>query len=167
VHREAPPPRRQPPSPPPEPEPELPPRGAGHPGIRGGDPALSSRLVQLESRLRRLLGSATYSLDQAEEAPAGPGVFILSDSDQVTHYYVEACDTLRIALANLAKSGRAGRGENSFSLRPGLAEHLGVSETKVKDYVKKHCVVRWVQLDEGAPHLAHFAVALLKPVLNQ
>ena len=124
-------------------------------------------MAQLESRLRRLIASPTFSLDQADEAPAGPGVFVLSDSDQVTHYYAEACQTLRIALTNLVKSGRAGTREASISLRPGLAEHLGISETKVKDYLRKHCVIRWVQLDEGASALAHFAIALLRPVLNE
>lgn len=175
VARSAPPVREPEPPPPPraefrpvEREPEAAaPREASHPGFRAGDPALASRTAQLESRLRRLFASPAYSLDEAEDAPAGPGVYLLSDSDQVTHYYVEACQTLRIALGNLVKSGRAGTREASFSLRPGLAEHLGISEAKVKDYLRKHCVIRWVQLDEGASHLAHFAIAVLHPVLNE
>jgi hypothetical protein len=26
---------------------------------------------------------------------------------------------------------------------------------------------RWLQLDEGASHLAHFAIAMLRPALNE
>ena len=123
-------------------------------------------MAQLESQLRRLIAAPTHMLDEVEGAPAGPGVYLLSDSDQVTHYYAEACRTLRIALDHLAK-GRSGGKRETVSLRPALAEHLGITETKVKDYLRKHCVVRWVQLDEGASHLAHFAIAVLHPVLNE
>jgi hypothetical protein len=28
-------------------------------------------------------------------------------------------------------------------------------------------VVRWLQLDEGAPYLAHYAIAMLRPILNE
>ena len=47
---------------------------------RAGDPALASRMVHLESMLRRLVSGTPHRLDQADEAPAGPGVFLLSDS---------------------------------------------------------------------------------------
>ncbi len=49
---------------------------------RSGDPALSSRMAQLESQLRRMLACAVHSVDQADEAPAGPGVFLITDTDQ-------------------------------------------------------------------------------------
>jgi len=65
---------------------------------RSGDPALSSRMVQLESQLRRMLACATHAVDQADEAPAGPGVFLITDTDQTTYYYVEACQTLRVGI---------------------------------------------------------------------
>ena len=68
---------------------------------RAGDPALASRMVYLESMLRRLISSPLHRLDDSDEAPAGPGVFLLSDSDQITSYYVEACQTLRVGLGNL------------------------------------------------------------------
>lgn len=142
-------------------------RVSWQPTLRGGEPALASRMAQLESQLRRMIASPTHALEGEEEAPAGPGVYMLSDADQVTHYYIEACDTLRVALKNLVKSGRGGRGETYVSLRPGLAEHLGISEAKVKEYLRKHCIVRWLQLDEGASQLAHFAIAVLRPVLNR
>jgi hypothetical protein len=137
--------------------------------IRAGDPALSSRFAQLESLLRRLISGPLHRVDELEEAPAGPGVFLLSDSDLMTNYYVEACQTLRIGVNQLARAGRAGRGartEGKAGLRSQLAEHLGISDTQVTDYLRKHCVVRWMQLDEDAPHLAHFAIALLRPKLN-
>jgi predicted transcriptional regulator len=51
-------------------------------------------------------------------------------------------------------------------VRSRLAEHLGISDAKVSQYLKQHCLVRWLQLDEEAPHLAHFAIAVLKPPLN-
>jgi hypothetical protein len=132
---------------------------------RTGDPAMASRMAQLEMQLRRLIASPLYPLDEAEHAPAGPGVFILSDSDQVTYYYVEACRTIRIAVGHLTHAERGKRGEGS--IRKGLAEHLGISEARVSKYLKDHCTVRWIQLDEGASHLAHFAIAVLRPVLNE
>jgi hypothetical protein len=132
---------------------------------RAGDPGLSSRIAQLESQLRRLLACPLASLDDADSAPAGPGVLLLSDSDQVTHYYVEACQTLRIGIGNLLRGGRGSKG--GAQLKPNLAEHLGINESKVAKYMKDHCVVRWIQLDEGAAELAHFAAAVLRPVVAE
>jgi len=137
--------------------------------IRAGDPALASRFAQLESLLRRLISAPLHRVDELDEAPAGPGVFLLSDSDLMTNYYVEACQTLRIGTGQLARAGRAGRGartEGKASLRSQLAEHLEINDSQVSDYLKKHCVVRWLQLDENAVHVAHFAIALLRPALN-
>jgi hypothetical protein len=151
------------------PAPQLPSERAAH---GRGDPALASRMAHLESMLRRLVGSPLHRLDEADEAPAGPGVFLLSDSDQVTSYYIEACQTLRIGLGNLARGGRGarsprgGRGADSEALKSKLAEHLGISESKVSQYMKDHCVVRWIQLDDEAPHLAHFAIGVLRTPLN-
>jgi hypothetical protein len=139
---------------------------------RAGDPALASRLAKLESMLRRLVASPLHRLDQADEAPAGPGVFLLSDSELITSYYIEACQTLRIGLGNLLHGGRGGkgsRGGHGYSesrLKPKLAEHLGISEAKVGQYLKDHCVVRWIQLDDDAPHLAHFAIGVLRTPIN-
>jgi len=143
-----------------------------HTRSRAGDPALASRMAHLESQLRRLLASPLASLDQAEQAPAGPGVLLLSDSDQVTHYYIEACQTLRIAIGNLLRGGRAsssrGMGpKDSVRLKEKLAENLGIGETRVARYLKDHCAVRWIQLDEGASELAHFAIAVLRPAVNE
>jgi len=138
-----------------------------------GDPALASRMAQLESLLRRLVTSPLHRLEEAEDAPAGPGVFLLSDSDQITSYYVEACQTLRIGAGNLVRGGRAGkntRGGRGYTsdtgLKAKLAEYLGISEAKVSQYMKDHCVLRWIQLDDDAPLLAHFAIGVLRTPLN-
>ncbi|HJY88364.1 MAG TPA: hypothetical protein VKE24_16135 [Candidatus Acidoferrales bacterium] len=134
---------------------------------RAGDPGLASRLAHLESQLRRLIASPLYRLDEADQAPAGPGVFILSDADQTTYYYVENCQTLRIGVSNLLRAERDGRRRRGDdSLRSRLAEHLEINEARVTKYLKEQCVVRWLELDEGASHLAHFAIAVLRPVLN-
>ncbi len=141
---------------------------------RAGDPALASRMSKLESMLRRLVASPLHRLDELESAPAGPGVFLLSDSDQITSYYVEACQTLRVGLGNLArgsgrsttKVARGGRPAFDSGLKTKLAEHLGIGEAKVAQYLKDHCVVRWLQLDDDAPHLAHFAIGVLRTPLN-
>lgn len=151
------------------PAPQLPSERMAH--GRAGDPGLASRMNQLESLLRRLLGGAFHRLSEAEEAPAGPGVFLLSDSDQTTSYYVEACQTLRVGVANMVRGrggkGRPGsRGFGEIDLKEKLAEHLGISESKVSEYLKNHCVVRWIQLDDEAPQLAHFAIAVLRTPLN-
>ncbi|HKV05232.1 MAG TPA: hypothetical protein VJO53_09020 [Candidatus Acidoferrales bacterium] len=139
---------------------------------RAGDPALASRMAHLESMLRRLVASPLHRLDEADEAPAGPGVFLLSDSDQITSYYVEACQTLRIGCSNLVrggrggKGGRGGRGYSDSGLKVKLSEYLGISEAKVSQYMRDHCVIRWIQLDDDAPLLAHFAIGVLRTPLN-
>jgi hypothetical protein len=139
---------------------------------RSGDPALASRMAQLESMLRRLVASPLRRLDEADKAPAGPGVFLLSDSDQTSSYYIEACQTLRVGLGNLTRGNRGGKsphGRGGFSeagVKAKLAEHLGIHESKVSQYLKDHCVVRWLQMDDDAPFLAHFAVAILRTPLN-
>jgi len=151
------------------PPPQLPSERAAH---GRGDPALASRMAHLESLLRRLLGSALHRLDESDDAPAGPGVFLLSESDQTESYYIEACQTLRIGIGNLARGGRGGRsprgarGPSEEGLKAKLAEHLGISEAKVSQYMKDHCVVRWIQLDDEAWLLAHFAIGVLRTPLN-
>lgn len=137
--------------------------GAWQPRTRAGEPALASRISQLESQLRRLLACPQASLDEADQAPAGPGVLVLSDSDQVTHYYVEACQTLRIGIGNLLRGGRG----DSVRLKERMAENLGIAESRVAKYLKDHCAVRWLQLDEGAKELAHFAISVLRPAVNE
>ena len=132
---------------------------------RAGDPALSSRMAKLESQLRRLLATSMRSVDQAEDAPAGPGVFLITDTDQTCYYYIEACQTLRVGIGNLLRSGRGSR--EGANLKEKLAEHLGINEARVGKYLKDHCCVRWLQLDEGAPLLSHFAIAVLRPVANE
>ncbi len=98
-------------------------------------------------------------------------MFLLSDSDQITSYYVEACQTLRVGIANVVR-GRGGKGRSGgrgfvdIDLKARLAEHLGISESKVSQYLKDDCVVRWIQLDDDAAQLAHFAIAVLKTPLN-
>jgi hypothetical protein len=139
----------------------------GGPSVRGrsGDPGLSSRLSLLEMQLRRLLTCPPVKLSEADHAPVGPGVFVLTDSDLTSYYYVEACQTLRIAVGNLLRGGASRRGADS--LKPQLAEHLGIPESRVTKYLADHCVVRWLQLDEGASHFAHFATAVIRPTLNE
>jgi len=132
---------------------------------RSGDPGLSSRLSALEMQLRRLLNCPPARLGEADHAPAGPGVLLLTDSDLTSYYYVEACQTLRIAVGNLLRGHASRRGADS--IKPLLAEHLGIPETRVGKYLADHCVVRWLQLDDGASHFAHFAVAVLRPTLNE
>jgi hypothetical protein len=137
------------------------------PSLRGryGDPGLASRLTQLEMNFRRLLTCAPTKLDDADRAPAGPGVWVLTDSDLTTYYYVEACQTLRVAIPNMARGGTARRGGES--IKPKLAEHLGIAETRVSKYLADHCVVRWLQMDDGASYFAHFLIAVLHPSLNE
>jgi hypothetical protein len=150
--------------------PQLPAEPIGDPGgpsvkARHGDPGLSSRLNLMEMQLRRLMTCPPVSLNDAGTAPAGPGVFVLTDSDLTSYYYVEACQTLRIAVGNLLRGGTSRRGTDS--IKPQLAEHLGIPEARVPKYLADHCVVRWLQLDEGASHFAHYVVAVLRPTLNE
>jgi hypothetical protein len=137
---------------------------------RAGDPGLASRVARLEMQVRRLLACPPQKVNDADLAPAGPGVLLLSDSDLTTHYYICACDTLRIEIGRLTRSDRGSRGrgrEQHPPLRGRLAEHLEISESQVAKYLETHCVVRWLQLDEGAPRVAHFAISVLEPILNE
>ncbi|MBV9887944.1 MAG: hypothetical protein JO119_15460 [Acidobacteria bacterium] len=140
---------------------------AGGIALRGryGDPGLSSRLSSLEVQFRRLLTCSPIKLDEIERAPAGPGVLLLTDSDLTSYYYVEACQTLRIAIPAVLRGGASRRGGDS--IKPQLAEHLGIPEARVGKYLAEHCVIRWLQLDEGASHFAHFVIAVLRPSLNE
>jgi len=142
------------------------PLGEAGPSLKGryGDPGLSSRISLLEMQFRRLLACPPAKLNEADHAPAGPGVFVLTDSDLTTYYYVEACQTLRVAVGNLMRGGNR-RGADP--IKPRLAEHLGIPETRVAKYLADHCVVRWLQLDEGAWNFAHFVIAVLRPALNE
>ena len=139
---------------------------AGGIALRGryGDPGLSSRLSSLEVQFRRLLTCSPIKLNEIEKAPAGPGVLLLTDSDLTSYYYVEACQTLRIAIPSVLRGGASRRGGDS--IKPQLAEHLGIPEARVGKYLAEHCVIRWLQLDEGASHFAHFVIAVLRPTLN-
>jgi hypothetical protein len=146
--------------------PENPAEAPAPPSLRGryGDPGLSSRLSQLEMNFRRLLASTPSPLEEADKAPAGPGVWVLTDSDLTTYYYVEPCETLRVAIPNLLRGGSSRKGE---SIRPRLAEHLGIPESRVTKYLGEHCVVRWLQMDEDSSYFAHFLIAVLRPALNE
>jgi len=137
------------------------------PSVKGryGDPGLSSRLSLLEMQFRRLLTCPPVNLNEADTAPVGPGVYVLTDSELTSYYYVEACQTLRIAIGNLMRGGSSRRGADS--IKPQLAEHLGIPEARVVKYLADHCVVRWLQLDEGASNFAHFVIAVLRPALNE
>ncbi len=139
----------------------------GGPSVKGryGDPGLSSRISLLEMQFRRLMTCPPAKLEEANHAPAGPGVFVLTDSDLTSYYYVEACQTLRIAIGNLLRGGSSRRGTDS--IRPQLAQYLGIPEARVAKYLAEHCVVRWLQLDEGASNFAHFVIAVLRPALNE
>jgi len=169
----APPPHR-PPAPPPRSEPSeesgwLGPR-AEELRTRSGDPGLASRVARLEMQIRRLLACPPHKVSEADSAPAGPGVLILSDADLTTHYYICACDTLRIEIGRLTRSDRGGRSrgrEQQVPLRSRLADHLEITESQVVKFLESHCVVRWLQLDEGAPRVAHFAIAALEPILSE
>ena len=76
----------------------------------GRDPGLSSRISLLEMQFRRLLTCEAVKLEEANHAPVGPGVFVLTDSDLTSYYYVESCQTLRIAVANLLRGNASRRG---------------------------------------------------------
>jgi hypothetical protein len=150
---------------PPLPIEQLPEATAPGPRGRYGDPGLSSRISLLEMQFRRLLSCEAVKLEEANHAPVGPGVFVLTDSDLTSYYYVESCQTLRIAVANLLRGNASRRGAESITKQ--LAEHLGITEARVPKYLAEHCVVRWLQLDEGASHFAHFVIAVLRPILNE
>src|SRR5207302_9255022 len=95
------------------------------PSLKGryGDPGLSSRLSLLEMQFRRLLACPPAKLSDADRAPAGPGVSVLTDCDLTPHYYVEDCQTSLIAVGNLVRRGHL---RGTASVKPGLAAHVGI-----------------------------------------
>jgi hypothetical protein len=130
---------------------------------RSGGPGVASRLSQLEMSFRRMLACSPTKLDDAAHAPAGPGVWVLTEEDLSTYYYVEACKTLRVAIGQLLR----GSARTGLPLKPQLAEHLGIPEARVTKYLSDHCVVRWLQMDDEAHYFAHFLIAVLHPILNE
>ena len=60
-----------------------------------------------------------------------------------------------------------GSSRTGLPLKPQLAEHLGIPETRVAKYLSDHCVVRWLQMDDEAHYFAHFLIAVLRPTLNE
>ena len=132
---------------------------------RYGDPGLSSRLSLLEMQFRRLLTCAPVKLDEADRAPR---VRVCSWSRIPTSRATTTSKPARLCASRfpiLLRGGSSRRGADS--IKPQLASHLGIAETRVGKYLADHCVVRWLQLDEGASHFAHFVIAVLRPVLNE
>ena len=101
--------------------PILPAEPLGEPGPspkgRYGDPGLSSRISLLEMQFRRLLACPPAKLNEADLAPVGPGVFVLTDSDLTTYYYVEVCQTLRIANFHVTSPFHSCRSHSDRALR--------------------------------------------------
>jgi hypothetical protein len=78
-----------------------------------------------------------------------------------------------VGIGNLVRGSRGGKAPRgsgrdipTSGLKAKLAEHLEINEAKVSQYLKEHCVIRWIQLDDDAPLLAHFAIAVLRTPLN-
>jgi hypothetical protein len=131
---------------------------------RVGEPALASEIKSLEAKLRQLLAAHPCGLEQIDELPASPGVYVVSDLDLTTIYYVETYGNIRAAVEQLL-SGRRGR---QGSVRARLARYLGIGDSQATRYLKQHCVVRWLEFEEtDAIALGHFAIALLRPELNE
>ncbi|HEV2388673.1 MAG TPA: hypothetical protein VGS20_15625 [Candidatus Acidoferrales bacterium] len=121
-------------------------------------------IAGLEAKLRQLLAARAYELERVDEAPASPGVYMVSDLDLTTVYYVEAYGNMRVAMEQLV-SGRRGR---QGSVRSRLAQYLGIGDSQATRYLKQHCVVRWLELEESdAVALSHFATAVFRPELNE
>ncbi len=132
---------------------------------RLGEPALASEIAALEARLRQLLAATPVSLAETETLPASPAAYILSDADLATVYWVGACSNLRAAIEQMMGGRRRG-GRGSF--RSQLARYLGINDSQTARYLKQHCVVRWLELEEtDAQALAHFATAVLRPELSE
>lgn len=131
---------------------------------RVGEPALASVIAGLEAKLRQLLAAHAYEMEHVDEAPASPGVYMVSDLDLTTVYYVEAYGNMRVAMEQLV-SGRRGR---QGSVRARLAQYLGIGDSQATRYLKQHCVVRWLELEESdAVALCHFATGVFRPELNE
>jgi len=81
--------------------------------------------------------------------------------DLTSYYYVEACQTLRIAIAkNLFARFQPARSGIDQAAAGRALGHSGTARCKVS---AEHCAVRGCQLDEGASNFAHFVIAVLRP----
>jgi len=100
-------------------------------------------------QFRRLLRVLPQDSIKPIALPPARAFSFLTDEEMTTYYYVEACDTLRIAIGNISRGGNRRSG---ISIKPLLADHLGIPEARVGKYLTEHCVVRWLQLDEGAEY---------------
>ncbi len=131
---------------------------------RRGEPALASEIKALEAKLRQLLAAHPNPVEQISELPASPGVYLVSDLDLTTMYYVEACGNMRAAMDQLV----SGRHTRQGSVRARLGRYLGISDAQAGRYLKQHGLVRWIELEESeAVALGHFAAAVLRPELME
>ncbi len=131
---------------------------------RRGEPALASEIKALEAKLRQLLAAHPNSIEEIGELPASPGVYLVSDLDLTTMYYVEACGNIRAAMDQLV----SGRHTRQGSVRARLGRYLGISDAQAGRYFKQHGLVRWIELEESeAVALGHFAAAVLRPELME
>ena len=112
---------------------------------------------------RRLLACSPSKLDDAAVAPAGPGVWILSDEDLSTYYYVESCKTLRVAIGQLLR----GSARSGLPIKPQLAEHLGIPRRVWRNIFPTtawFAGCRWTMTPRT---LRGFLIAVLRPTLNE
>ena len=131
---------------------------------RRGEPALASEIKALEAKLRQLLAAHPNPIEQISELPASPGVYLVSDLDLTTMYYVESCGNIRAAMDQLV----SGRHTRQGSVRSRLGRYLGISDAQAGRYLKQHGLVRWIELEESeAVALGHFAAAVLRPELME
>jgi hypothetical protein len=131
---------------------------------RRGEPALASEIKALEAKLRQLLAAHPSPIEQISELPASPGVYLVSDLDLTTMYYVESCGNIRAAMDQLV----SGRHTRQGSVRARLGRYLGISDAQAGRYLKQHGLVRWIEFEESeAVALGHFAAAVLRPELME
>jgi len=76
-------------------------------------------------QFRRLLTCAAVKSIKQTALPLVLAFSFSRTTTLTTYYYVEACDTLRIAIANMARGGSNRR--TGISIKPLLADHLGIS----------------------------------------
>jgi len=87
------------------------------------------------------------------KAPAGPGVWVLTDSDLSDVLLCRSLSNPAGSHSQLMRSSAARRGE---SIRPQLADHLGIPNRGLPN-TSPTTVWRWLQMDDDAAHFAHFS----------
>jgi excinuclease UvrABC nuclease subunit len=121
------------------------------------------RTYLLTNLLRQLLESTVHDFADSRIVPNEKGVYLIYDKAKGLIYAGQS-GRLRPRLFHDHLAGNI----NGSHFRKSLQQHLGAkSEDEIKRYISNQCVFQFLTTDTEYKYLEHFAIAVLKPLLNR